>query len=115
MNLLLRAGEDEAALALAARYEGDLFAELSYGRVLALSRLGWERDAAVAAAQAIEDLPEVAKFLTRERARQPKLSAHGVTIGGKDQAWIYRQEMRDVWLANPAAMALIEKVKRRRC
>lgn len=113
MNWLLQSGDDQAALALAARYGDDLFAELRYGEVLALVRLGRQRDAAEAAQRAVDALPEVRRYLMRERAAQPRIDPHGVSIGGKDQAWLYREAMRDVWLRHPAALELVRKTRPR--
>ena len=109
MNQLLRDGDNEAALDLAARFADDTLAEIPYGRVLALVRLGREREAAAAAREAVERLPEVRRYLLRDRAKQPKVADYGITIGGKDQAWFYREQMRDLWLATPAALALIKR------
>jgi tetratricopeptide (TPR) repeat protein len=111
MNLLLRLGDDEAALALAARFGDDLFPELQYGQVLALVRLGREGEAAEAALRAVNALPEVRRYLMRERAAQPPLDPMGVTLGGKDQAWLYRDAMRDLWLRHPEALALVRKTR----
>jgi tetratricopeptide (TPR) repeat protein len=109
MNLLLRLDDDEAALDLAARFPDDRLAEIPYGRVLALVRLGREREARAAAREAVEMLPEVRRYLIRERAKQPKIEAYGFQVGGKDQAWLYRAEMRDVWLACPEALTLVRR------
>jgi tetratricopeptide (TPR) repeat protein len=111
MNLLLRDGDDEAALALAAAFEHDMLAEIPYGKVLALVRLGRLREAAEAARQAARMLPEVRRYLTRERAKRPEIHDFGIRVGGKDQAWIYREAMRDVWLESPDALALITRTR----
>ncbi|HUF72358.1 MAG TPA: hypothetical protein VMR74_05605 [Gammaproteobacteria bacterium] len=111
MNLLLRDGDDEAALVLAAAFEHDMLAEIPYGRVLALVRLGRLKEGAEAARQAVRRLPEVRRYLMRERAARPEIADFGIRIGGKDQAWIYREEMRDVWLENPDVLALIRKTR----
>jgi tetratricopeptide (TPR) repeat protein len=109
MNLLLRAGDDEAALALAASFPDDMLAEIPYGKVLALARLGRQREATAAARDAAAALPEVRRYLMRERAKRPRIDAFGVRVGGKDQAWFYREDMRDVWLKSPEALALVRK------
>lgn len=109
MNLLLRLGDDEAALDLAAQFPDDRLAEIPYGRVLALVRLGREREARAAARAAVGMLPEVRRYLIRDRAKQPKIEAYGFQVGGKDQAWLYREEMRELWLACPEALALVRK------
>lgn len=111
MNTYLRTGRNEAAVALASRYENDMFAELPYGRVLALVRMG-RRDAASEAAQrAVDMLPEVRRYLMRERAHQPRIDPYGIALGSKEQAWIYRDDMRDVWVGEPEAMALIRRTR----
>jgi hypothetical protein len=114
MNLLLRAGDDEAALALAARFPDDMLAETPYGKVLALVRLGRSHEAVAAAQIAAERLPEVRRFLLREKAGQPEIKEFGIRIGGKDQAWIYREDMRTVWLETPEALAVIRKARVRK-
>lgn len=111
MNIYLRTGQDEAAVALASRFEDDMFAELPYGRVLALVRMGRRDAASEAARHAVNALPEVRRYLMRERARKPRIDPYGVALGGKQQAWIYRDEMRDVWVDEPDAMALIRRTR----
>lgn len=113
MNGLLRDGENERALDLADGYPDDVLAELVYGRVLALIRLGRARDAIAAAQIAADRLPEVRRFLVQSRIRQPELSPYGITLGGKDQAWLYRQAMRQQWLETPGALALLKKTRGR--
>ena len=111
MNIYLRAGQDEAAVELASRYEDDMFAELPYGRVLALVRMGRMDAASEAARLAVNRLPEVRRYLMRERAREPRMDPRGVALGSKEQAWIYRDEMHDVWVGEPEAMALIRRTR----
>jgi hypothetical protein len=111
MNTLLHTGDNVAALSLASRFPDDIFPELPYGRVLAFVRMGRDREASEAAQQAVDAFPEVRRYLMRERAKQPKLSPFGITLGGKDQAWLYREDMRDAWLEEPSAMALLKKTK----
>ncbi len=109
MNLYLRDGEDERALALARRFPDDLLADLAYGEVLALYRLGREERARLVLNTAIRRLPRIPGYLTRKRIKQPRLSPLGMTPGGDDQAWLYREEMRDVWLAEPGILAWLKR------
>ncbi|MCY3792862.1 MAG: SEC-C metal-binding domain-containing protein [Gammaproteobacteria bacterium] len=111
MNTYLRVGQDAAAVALASSYEDDMFAELPYGRVLALVRMGRMVEASEAARLAVDRLPEVRRYLMRERARQPRMDPYGFTLGSKEQAWLYRDEMRDLWVDEPEAMALIRRTR----
>ncbi|QIK38615.1 hypothetical protein GWK36_12185 [Caldichromatium japonicum] len=104
MNLYLRAGEDERALELASRFPNDRLADLAYGEVLALYRLGRKERARRVLRVAIRRLPRVPAYLMRRRVRRPQLNPHDVTFGDDDQAWLYREAMRDVWVAEPGVL-----------
>lgn len=98
VNLYLRTGDDEAALELAETYAQDAFsAQLAYGPVLALFRLGRRQEAAAALARAVENLPHVADYLAGRQEGMPELRGPGYVVGGEDQAWFYLVEMEDVW------------------
>lgn len=99
VNRLLADGRDADALAIAERYPDDMHAELPYGRVLALYRLGRLDEAATALELAKRDLPLVPEYLLRERVETPEMNEFGVKLGGEDQAWLYREDMREVWMA----------------
>ena len=99
VNRLLSEGRDADALAVAERYPDDLNAELAYGRVLALYRLGRLDEAAAALGEAQRYLPLVPGYLLRKRIKMPDMGGLGVQIGGADQAWLYRQDMRELWMA----------------
>jgi tetratricopeptide (TPR) repeat protein len=109
MNHYLRHGEDERALALASRFPNDLLADLAYGEVLALYRMGQQEDAEQALRGAVGRLPRIPHYLTRKRVRQPALSPDAVKPGDDDQAWLYREAMRDVWAAEPGVLAWLKK------
>jgi hypothetical protein len=42
--------------------------------------------------------------------KRPPLSAAGFNAGGDDQAWLYREAMRDVWEAEPGLLAWMRKL-----
>lgn len=109
MNHYLRDGDDERALALARRFPDDLLADLAYGEVLALYRLGREERARTVLKTAVRRLPRIPPYLTRKRIKQPRPSPLGVTPGGDDQAWLYREAMRDVWAAEPGILAWLKR------
>jgi len=109
MNHYLRDGEDEQALILARRFPGDLLADLAYGEVLALYRLGREERARFVLNTAVRRLPRIPYYLTRKRIKQPRLNPLGITPGGDDQAWLYREAMRDVWEAEPGILAWLKR------
>jgi hypothetical protein len=118
MNHLLRRGEDQRALELARSFPGDILADLAYGEVLALYRLGDQTQARRALRTAIGRLPRIPHYLMRKRVKQPPQSGPlgrrvgavlGRAPGGEDQAWLYREAMRDVWEAEPGILAWLKK------
>ncbi len=109
INAHLRRGDNDSALSLAEQYPEDLNPDISYGRALALYRLERYKEAEDALADAITDLPKIPRFLSAKRIRKPKLDPYGVVLGGDDQAWLYREEMRDVWSSTPGALAWLKR------
>lgn len=121
MNHLLRRGEDQRALELARSFPGDVLADLAYGEVLALYRLGDQVQARRALRTAVGRLPRIPHYLTRKRVKQPPADGPwgragtglggtpGPAPGGEDQAWLYREAMRDVWEAEPGILAWLKK------
>jgi len=109
MNHYLRAHSDQQALELARRFPNDLLADMVYGEVLALYRLGQQEHAARALSRAVDRLPRIPRFLLRKRIKRPALNDAGFTPGGEDQAWLYREAMRDVWEAEPGLLNWMKK------
>jgi tetratricopeptide (TPR) repeat protein len=109
MNHYLRAHSDQQALELARRFPNDVLADLAYGEVLALYRLGEQERAARALSSAVHRLPRIPRFLLRKRIKRPALDDTGFTPGGEDQAWLYREAMRDVWEAEPGLLNWMKK------
>jgi hypothetical protein len=96
-------------LELARRFPNDVLADLAYGEVLALYRLGRQELAARALSSAVDRLPRIPRFLLRKRIKRPALADAGFTPGGEDQAWLYREAMRDVWEAEPGLLSWMKK------
>ncbi|EWH02962.1 SEC-C metal-binding domain-containing protein [Halomonas sp. BC04] len=113
INLLLREGHDTEALAIAERYPDDHLAEPHYGRVLALVRLGRLYEAEKALQTAHQALPKVLTYLIANKRKPPKLDPDGMTIGGADQAWYYREAMREVFATTPGMLAWMDKTRKR--
>jgi hypothetical protein len=105
----LRREHGDEALALIARYPGDVNPELRYGEVLAHLRAGREAEASAALAAALRSNDFVPELLSAEQVRKPKLSPYGVTVGGRDQAWLYREDARDLWQATPGALDWLKR------
>ena len=92
----LRINRIEDALSLVARYPDDLPA-LQYGGVLALFMADKIEEAARQLKQTARDYPEIARMLLSANPRRPALNPGFSTLGGKDEAWYYREENLDVW------------------
>ncbi len=104
VNLNLKRGENVEALALCASYPDDGMPSLAFGKALAHFRLGELPLATAALKKAHKHSPKIVKFLLPARKAEPKRSEYGMQMGGDDEAWSYRDEMRDVWQATPGAM-----------
>jgi tetratricopeptide (TPR) repeat protein len=113
MNDYLMAGRDQDALALAHRYAGEIAPQTRFGQVLALYRRGDLAAAERVLREAHADLPHVVRYLSLKRIRQPELSDYGISLGGEDQAWLYRDAMRDTWEATAGALQWLKKMARR--
>ncbi len=109
INEYLKAAENLPALELAGAYPDDMMVEIQYGKALALYRLGRTAEADDALADAKESFPKVIRYLTRQRIRRPEFGPHGISLGGDDEAWLYRQAMREVWTAAPGAIEWLKK------
>jgi tetratricopeptide (TPR) repeat protein len=98
-------GENYAyALELAQRYSRDFLVDITYGRALALFGLGRREEAQTALDAAIDRSPLVAEYLGRARVPRPEFHGPGITIGGPDEAWLYRDEMRATWKTTQGAL-----------
>ena len=103
MNHYLRYRDDPRALVLARDFPRDTSPELSYGQVLAFYRLGERAQAAQALGVAFARYPDIARLLTRKRARRP-------TPDADPHAWPYREAMRDVWENDPGLLTWLRKM-----
>ena len=92
----LRIGRIDDALRLAACYPDDLPA-MQYGGILALYMGGRIEAAAQQLKQTARAYPEIAGMLLSANPRRPALNPAFSTLGGKDEAWYYREDNLDVW------------------
>jgi len=109
ITLYLELDENEQALRLAAAYPDDLLAATRFGRVLALYRLGHKHEAREAARAAHAAMPLVRDYLVRKRVREPAMDDFGFSVGGADQAWLYRDQARPVWAQTPGALSWLQR------
>lgn len=107
VDRLLVLRRDAEALAVTDAYPNDMFASTTYGRVLALYRLGRLDDAETALGEVLERLPLPADYLLADHPAKPKEDPTlqgGLAIGSEQQAWLYRKDMRREWLATEGVM-----------
>ncbi|MCD6707085.1 MAG: SEC-C domain-containing protein [Thiobacillus sp.] len=96
IHLYLCVNRIDDALDLAARYPDDLPA-MQYGGILALYMAGKIEAAARQLKQTARAYPEIARMLLSAAPRRPALNPGYSTLGGKDEAWYYREDNLDVW------------------
>ena len=80
-------------------------------RRLALFRQGRTEEADQALETAVSRLPKVAKFLVTARVKKTEINPYGMTLGGDDQAWEYRRDMRDTWKSVRGALSWLKKMR----
>ena len=97
INHYLQDGNYAGALELAQRYARDILVDINYGRALALFALGRREEADTALGKAVGRSPLVAQYLGRARVARPEFHGAGISVGGPDEAWLYRDEMRATW------------------
>ena len=92
----LELGRIDDALRLVKRYPRDM-AVLQYNRALALYMAGRSDEALTALKHAKQDCPTVFKMLLHPNPRRPVLYEGSITVGGKDEAWYYREDHLALW------------------
>ena len=68
-----------------------------HGRVLALFMLGQQDEARQALRDCQSTSPQIWKTLTATSPRKPRMTPGVYAIGGRDEAWIYRQRYLAFW------------------
>lgn len=102
VHLYLERGNAKAALAVCDRYPDDVMAATLFDRALALHTLGRVEEAAVALRLAAGRCPHVLPTLFAANPKRPRIDPGWVSMGGKDEAWFYREAMLSVWKASGA-------------
>jgi tetratricopeptide (TPR) repeat protein len=110
VNYHLKAGENERALAVSLLHDDDILVDTRFGRGLALWRLGRTEEAKAQLSAAARETPATARALIAKKMREPEMSPYGVTVGGEDEAWLYREEMLETWRATPGILQFLADV-----
>jgi hypothetical protein len=101
IHTLVATGMADEAQQVAARYPDD-FAGIEFGRVLAFFAAGRLADAESALQAAHTRWPNIWKMLHASKPRVPRINPHGMTVGGDDEAYLYRQEHLELWRSTGA-------------
>jgi tetratricopeptide (TPR) repeat protein len=108
----LERGWAQKVVALTDRYPGD-FCGPALNRILALVRVGREADARDELSVAAEQHEIALKMLLAKNPRPPKADNDvGITIGGREEAWMYRTSARALW-ERDGALDWLDKSRRR--
>jgi tetratricopeptide (TPR) repeat protein len=110
LNCYFGLGKLEAALELCNRYQEDLLVGISYGRALALYKLGNRAEAKKQFLAAMRFFPRVAKELIKLRHTKPKDYGvgPGVIIGSQEEAYDYWLSFGQYWKATTTVMPFIK-------
>jgi hypothetical protein len=54
------------------------------------------------------------KALVEDDVAEPRMREGWITVGGEDEAWLYRQAMRETWQATPDALEHLRRLPRRK-
>lgn len=112
IDLYMLTEQYQKIIQLCDSYPEDMLANVTFGKVLAYCYQGKLDKAEKAWGIAQDNLPEVAHELLKKRHPRPRglnENAYGMTLGGKEQAYYYWQDMGVWWEQNATAQALIEK------
>jgi hypothetical protein len=98
----LETGEPEKTCALLERYPRDFFAASHLNRALALWQCGRRGEALTVLKDAAARIEVAVKMLLARKPAKPDVSPLGITVGGKDEAWLYRRDCLALWEQNGA-------------
>lgn len=101
----------EQAILLASHYENDAMCAVPLNHVLALY-LNNQHAEALARLKTIASRFEVAiKMLLAKSPKQPPADKYGIKIGGRPEAWFYREDTLELWQQQGALEWLKKSVK----
>lgn len=109
LHSYLRMGKVREANKLAALYPDDMPA-MRYGSILARYLNGQHDDALSLLKQTHADYPQIPNMLLSAKPRRPKLNPGYRTLGGKDEAWYYREENLDIWQQSGALQWMAQRL-----
>ncbi len=91
------------------KFPNDILMDIQMGRVLYLLQRGNQSEAKGYWHEIQARNPHIKRFMVSSSIAQPEAGQFGVAVGGKEEAWLYRQTMRLVWLKEKGAISWLKK------
>lgn len=87
----------QKAVSLTEQYPDDILCTLPMNRILALYLDKQENDALEHLSKISERYKTVIDMLLAKNPDPPPISEYGISIGGEDEAWLYREDALSLW------------------
>ena len=111
-RLCLAAGDARGALEVCEAYPDDMLLGVRLDRALALFLLDQHADAGAALSEVVAQSPDALPMLLATTAKRPRGAYGYVTLGSKEEAWLYRDSHRHLW-ERAGALEWARRVRRR--
>lgn len=102
--------QPDKTLALVAQYPDDVLCALPLNKLLALYQVNRLTEATRYLKTIAPRFKIALDMLLAKNPRKPQLSEYGVQVGGKDEAWLYRESTLNLWKAS-GALAWLKKAR----
>lgn len=102
VRLLLERGDARGALDICDRYPDDAMVGTLFNRPLALFVRGRHVEAEHALLEAMAMRPHLLPMLLAAEVKAPRTEGPFVRVGGKEEAWLYREAHRALWVNSGA-------------
>lgn len=109
MNQYLFEHDHEQIKKLLKMYPDDIFIDLQMGRILYLLQSNNKTEAKKYWLEVQSRYPHIKHYMVNAKVTQPEAGEYGVTVGSKEEAWEYRQSMREVWLRERGVIGWLKK------
>lgn len=109
MNQSLFEYDHEEIKKLLKMYPDDILIDIQMGRILNLMQNKNKTEAKKYWLEVQARYPYIKHYMVSAKVTQPKAGQYGVTVGSKEEAWEYRQVMRETWLRERGVIEWLKK------
>lgn len=109
MNQYLYSQEHDEIKKLLKMYPDDFLIDMQMGRVLYLLQTGNKTEARKFWIELQSNNPHIKRFMVNPNVTQPEPEGLGVTVGSEEEAWEYRDSMRNIWLQERGSIGWLKK------